>query len=113
MRVLVIGAGKFGVRVIKQLRKNPKLEIIVADPHETPEAVAQGLIPKVDIRAHVTTLNFDEVVEKVRPDFVVLARTLQDWEKTDTPMGTQYVVGMERELTKSDVPVLPLSEDVL
>jgi len=112
LRVLVIGAGRLGVQTIKQLRKNPETEIVVADPHERPEALVEGVIGKVDIRAHVTALNLAEVLKAVDPDLVLLARTTDDWEKTDTPMGTQYVLGMERELTRADVPVLPVCEDV-
>ncbi len=112
MRVLVIGAGRLGVQTIKQLRKDPDMEVVVADPHERPEAVAEGVVEKVDLRVHVTPLNFAEVVDAVGPDLVLLARTTDDWEKTDTPMGTQYVLGMERELTGAKVPVIPVSEDV-
>lgn len=113
MRVLVIGAGKLGIQAIKQLRKNADVEIVVADPHERPEALAEGLIDKVDFRVHVTALNFQEVVDSADPDIVLLARTLDDWEKGDTPMGTQYVLGMEKELTRAGVPVLPVCEEVM
>ncbi len=113
MRVLVIGAGRLGVQTIRQLKKNPDMEVVVADPHERPEALVEGVIDKVDVRAHVTALNFCEVVEAVEPDLVLLARTLEDWEKTDTPMGTQYVMGMEKELTRADVPVIPVCEEVM
>lgn len=113
MRVLVIGAGKLGMLTIKQLRKNEDIEIVVADPHERPEALTQGVIDKVDVRAHVTALNFAEVVKAVSPDLVLLARTVEDWEKADTPMGTQYVMGMEKELTRGTVPVLPVCEEVM
>lgn len=113
MRVLVIGAGKLGIQVIRQLRKNPDLEILVADPHERPEALAEGVIDKVDLRVHVTPLNVAEVVAATEPHLVLLARTLDDWEKGDTPMGTQYVMGMEKELTRAGVPVLPVCEEVM
>lgn len=113
MRVLVIGAGKLGVQVLRQLKKNPDLEVVVADPHERPQAVADGLLDKVDLRVHVTAMNFQEVMDSVEPDLVLLARTTEDWEKLDTPMGTQFVLGMEKELTRSAVPVLPVCEEVM
>lgn len=113
MRVLVIGAGKLGIQVLRQLKKNPDMEVVVADPHDKPLAVAEGLLEKVDLRVHVTALNFREVLDTVDPDLVLLARTTEDWEKVDTPMGPQYVLGMERELTKCDVPVLPVCEEVM
>ena len=113
MRVLVIGAGELGIQAVKQLRKNEGIEIVVADPRENPEALQQGVIENVDVRIHVTAMNFDEVVKAVRPDLVLLARTVHDWDKADTPMGMQYVLGMEKELTRHDVPVLPVCEEVM
>jgi len=113
MRVLVIGAGRLGSMVIRQLRKNPRLEILVADPHKNPCAVADGTLCDAHIRVHVTPLNFKEVVDQVKPDLVVLARTTEDWEQSDVPMGAEYVIGMERELTKGDVPVLPVCEQAM
>lgn len=113
MRVLVIGAGRLGMQTIRQLKKNPRTEIVVADPHDRPDAVAEGVIEKVDVKAHVTPLNFADVLRAVEPDLVLLARTVEDWGKADTPMGTQYVMGMEKELTRGDVPVLPICEEVM
>ena len=54
MRILVVGAGRVGARVLRQLQKNPKLTVITADPHETPYAVQEGIIEKVDIRESLT-----------------------------------------------------------
>ena len=113
MRVLVIGAEKLGTQVIRQLNKIPEIEMVVAERRERPVAVECGVIDKVDVVAHVTSLNFSEVLERVNPDFVILARTVQDWEKTETPMGSEYVEGMERELTKFDVAVIPVDSRVL
>ncbi|HUU07426.1 MAG TPA: hypothetical protein VMW88_03350 [Thermoplasmata archaeon] len=113
VRVLVVGAEKLGVQVIKQLKKRDDVEILVADVHENPAAVTQGVIEKVDILAHVTAMNFEEIVGRVKPDFVVLARTISDWQKSDVPMGGEYVLGMERELTKYGTMVLPADSRIL
>ncbi len=113
MRILVVGAEKLGTRVIRQLKKMQDVEIIVAERRERPEAVESGVIDKVDVVTHVTAMNFSETVALAKPDFVVLARTVEDWEKSDTPMGPEYVCGMERELTKFDVAVLPIDSRVL
>ena len=113
MRVLVIGAEKLGAQVIGQLSKIPDVEIVVAERRERPEAVTSGVIDKVDVVSHVTAMNFEDVLSETKPDFVVLARTVKDWEKSDTPMGSEYVCGMERELTKFDVAVLPVDSRVL
>ena len=113
MRVLVIGAEKLGTQVIKQLKKIPGVEIVVADCRSDAHAVKEGVVEKVDHVVHVTALNFSDVVEQADAEFVVLARTVQDWQKADTPMGSEYVAGMERELTKFDVAVLPVDSRVL
>ena len=113
MRVLVIGAEKLGAKVIKQLKKIPDAEIVVAERRERPFAVECGAIDKVDVVAHVTSMNFEETLEQTSPDFVILARTVEDWGKAETPMGSEYVAGMERELTKFDIAVLPVDSRVL
>lgn len=113
MRVLVVGAGHLGAQVIEQLKKNEHIEIVVADAHKEPHAVKAKIIEAVDLPVHITPLNFKEIVEQVDPDLVLLARTTEDWEQTDVPMGTEYVMGMERELTKMHVAVLPVSGSIL
>lgn len=109
MRVLVIGAGKLGGRTIEQLRKNPELEIIVADYRDEPFALREGIIEKIDLKEHVTPLNIADVVEKVKPDLVLLARKAKDWGHQDTIMATQFIAGMERELSKCRIPIIPVS----
>jgi FlaA1/EpsC-like NDP-sugar epimerase len=109
MKVLVIGAGRLGAQVISQLKKNERITVITADIHDRPEAVKKGIIDKIDLKVHITPLNAAEIVEKVKPDLVLLARTVDDWEEGDVPMGTEFVMGMERELTRMGVPVLPIS----
>jgi dTDP-4-dehydrorhamnose reductase len=110
--VLVIGAEKLGAQVIRQLKKIPGVDIVVAERRDRPEAVVSGVIEKVDVVAHVTAMNFGEVLAQTSPDFVVLARTVDDWEKSETPMGSEYVCGMERELTRFDAAVLPVDSRV-
>lgn len=109
MKILVIGAGRLGARVISQLKKNDRITIVTADAHSEPEAVRRGVIDRVDIQTHITPLNAKEIVGEVKPDLVILARTVDDWEEGDVPMGTEFVMGMERELTTIGVPVLPVS----
>ncbi|MDH4122939.1 MAG: hypothetical protein OEV21_02490 [Thermoplasmata archaeon] len=109
MKVLVIGAGKLGAQVISQLKKNPHIKMIVADVRERPAAVEQGIIDKVDLRIHLTPLNIGDIIADVKPDLILLARTVDDWGQGDMPMGTEYVAGMEREISRTSVPVIPVS----
>ena len=48
MRVLVVGAGRVGARVILQLKKNSSLTVLTVDPRKRPYAVEQDVIESVD-----------------------------------------------------------------
>ena len=65
MRVWVIGAGRAGSSVLRQLRKNLDIEVVVSDPIEKPRAVLDGLIDKVDIVERITLLNVNEFAPSV------------------------------------------------
>lgn len=112
MRVMVVGAGELGGRVIKQLKKNPSIVVIVADYRERPTAVEQGIIEKVDVLEHVTPMNVTELVEESKPDIILLARKAKDWGHGDTVMATQFISGLERQLSKFHIPVIPVSSYV-
>ena len=109
MRALVVGGGELGVRVIKQLRKNSKIEIIVADYREDCIAVQTGVIEKVDVFEHLTPLNIGACCDDTEPDIVFLCREAKDWGHHDTVMATQFVAGMEKELASYHIPVIPVS----
>jgi hypothetical protein len=88
MRILVIGAGRTGIKVIKQLRKNPDMTIIVADPRPQLLAVDQGVIDHVDIRESLTPLTLNRILGESRPDLVLLAMPPED-------MGLGKAAGIE------------------
>jgi len=108
MKVMVIGAGRLGAKVIAQLRKNERIEIVVADPNDRPEALRLGLIERIDITDQLTPMNIEDVVRRVRPDVILLSRTLEDWGQNENLMGFEYVKSMERELLSIGVPVIPV-----
>ncbi|MFQ6106809.1 MAG: nucleoside-diphosphate sugar epimerase/dehydratase [Thermoplasmata archaeon] len=113
MKVLVVGAGDLGIRVIKQLRKNPDIAVVVADHRERPTAVERGVIDKVDILEHITPMNIVNIVQDCRPDIILLARRAKDWGHGDTVMATQFIAGLERQLSRFHVPVIPVSSIVM
>ena len=106
MKILVIGGGNKGASVISQLKKNDKIEIIVADWKTDCVAVKKGHVEKIHVHAHVTPLNMKDIIDQVTPDLVILARSEKDWRHEDTVLGGQFVAGMERELLHSCVPVI-------
>jgi hypothetical protein len=75
---LVVGAGRSGAVVLRQLQKNPQLTVITADPNQRPYAVQEGIIEKVDILESLTPLTLDLVVEQSQPDLMLLTRTTED-----------------------------------
>ena len=108
MRVLVVGAGRAGARVIKQLRKNPIIEIITVDPRADIYAVEQGIIESVDIQEAFTPLTIDYVLEKAEPDLVLLAMATEDLGLGQAP-GIEILADALRKEVASDVKV-PLIE---
>lgn len=112
MKVLVVGAGDLGIRVIKQLKKNPEIAVIVADYRDKPMAVEKGVIEKVDILEHITPMNIINIVEGCEPDIIFLARKAKDWGHGDTVMATQFIAGLERQLSQFHIPVIPVSSIV-
>lgn len=78
IRVLVIGAGRTGARVIEQLRKNPEIVIVTADPRKELYAVEQGIIDAVDICEALTPLTLEHVLDQALPDLILLAMPTED-----------------------------------
>ena len=78
MRILVVGVGRIGTRIIRQLRKNPEITIITLDAREKPKAVKEGVIPRVDIAEPLTPLSLQYVLQEARPDMILLTMTTED-----------------------------------
>ena len=112
VKALVVGAGDLGIRVIKQLRKNPGISFVVADYRDNPSAVQKGVIDKVDILEHITPMNIIDIVEACECDIIFLARKAKDWGHGNTIMATQFIAGLERQLSKFHIPVIPVSSIV-
>lgn len=111
MRVLVVGAGRTGAEVLRQLQKNPDLTVLTADAQERPYAVQQGIIEGVDYRESLTPLTLEYIVGRARPDLVLLTRAPRD-------LGLGSALGMDMladalqdELaTISDVPMILVAQ---
>ena len=79
MRILIVGAGRRGARVIRQLQKNPALTLITVDPSTEPYAVKKGVIEAVDIEESLTPLTLAYIIDKARPDLMLLTRSTEDF----------------------------------
>jgi hypothetical protein len=111
MRVLVIGAGRTGAQVLRQLQKNSGLTVIVVDPRERPYAVEQGIIAGVDYRESMTPLTLDYLLRESQPDLVLLTRAPGDLG-VGSSLGLDMLTdSLQDELvTISDVPMIVVSQ---
>jgi predicted homoserine dehydrogenase-like protein len=110
MRILVVGAGRTGARVIEQLKKNPGIEIVTADPREEHYAVEAGVIEAVDIREALTPLNLDQILDQVRPAVVLLATETEDMGLGEAPGVDILADALQDELAAiSKVPVIEVA----
>jgi homoserine dehydrogenase len=110
MRILVVGAGKVGARVLRQLQKNPSLILLTCDPHDEPVAVQEGVIDEVDIQETLTPLTLDYVLAKAEPDLVLLANSSEDFGLGAAPGVDVMVDSLRRELASmSTVPLIEVS----
>ena len=114
MRILVVGAGQVGSRVLRQLQKNPKLTILTVDPSETPFAVQEGIIKKVDILETMTPLTMEHILSQAHPDLVILTRTSADLGLGKVPGMDIFTDALQEELAAiSEVPVIEVKRSNL
>jgi nucleoside-diphosphate-sugar epimerase len=110
MRILVVGAGKVGSRVIRQLQKNPSLILLTCDPHKDPFAVQEGVIEQVDIQETLTPLTLEYVLAKAEPDLVLLAAASEDFGLGTAPGLDVMVDSLRKELASmSTVPLIEVA----
>lgn len=113
MRILVIGAGRVGTQVLRQLKKNPELIVMTADPSESPFAVEKGIIPKVDLAEALTPLTLNYVLEKTRPDLILLTTSSEDMGLGTAPGVDILADSLKRELASiSTVPLIEVARTV-
>jgi NADPH:quinone reductase-like Zn-dependent oxidoreductase len=114
LRVLVVGAGRVGTRVLLQLSKNPNLTIVTVDPREEPFAVAEGIITSIDYRRELTPKDLEHVIEEVAPDLVLVTTSPEDMGLEGVPGLEILVDALRGELeATAKVPVIAVSRSGL
>ena len=114
MRILVVGAGRVGSRVLRQLQKNPNLTVITVDPSEKPLAVQEGIIDEVDIRETLTPLTLEFILSQAQPDLMILTRTSVDMGLGMGPGMDIFTEALQEELAAiSEVPVIEVKRSSL
>ena len=113
MIVLVVGAGKTGTEVLRQLLKNPDLQIVTLDPRENPYAVETGIVKDVDFKEPLTPLSIDSIVKVAQPDLVLLTTSPQDMGLGEAAGMDVLSAALHDELaTIADVPVIKVMRSV-
>ncbi len=113
MRILVIGAGRTGAKVIQQLQKNPAVEILTADPRQQLYAVDEGIIEKVDIHEALTPMTLQHVLKQTVPDMVLLAMPTEDMGLGKAPGIDILAEALREELAAlAKVPVIEVARAV-
>lgn len=108
--ILVVGVGKNGTEVLRQLFKNPELRIVTLDPRESPYAIEEGIIKDVDFKEPLTPLSIDSIIKVARPDLVLLTTSPQDMGLGDAAGIDVLSAALHDELaTIADVPVIKVS----
>ena len=114
LRLLVVGAGRVGARVLLQLRKNPALLVFTVDPRETPFAVEEGIITSVDYQRDLTPKDLEPVIEEVKPDLVLVTTSRDDIVRSNIPGLEVLVEALRQELeATSKVPIIAVSRTSL
>jgi hypothetical protein len=107
MRILVIGAGHTGANVVRQLKKNPAMTILVADAQDRPFAVEQGIIDGVDYSETTTPFTLDKLLDEAQPDLVLLTRAPDDLGLGAAPGLDLFADSLRDELAAmSKVPMI-------
>ena len=110
MRILVVGAGRMGARVLQQLQKNPRLSIVTVDPRPEPLAVEKGIIAAVDIVEALTPLTLEYVLEQAQPDLILLTTTTEDLGLGKAPGLDILADALKEELAQlAQVPVVEVA----
>lgn len=110
MRILVVGAGRAGTQVLRQLQKNPSLTVITNDARQEPFAVQEGVISEVDIQETLTPLTLEYVLAQARPDLILLTSASEDFGLGTAPGVDVMVDSLKRELASmSSVPLIEVA----
>jgi FlaA1/EpsC-like NDP-sugar epimerase len=72
MRIWLIGADQAGSEVLRQLKKNPAVTVVVSDASDRPKAVSDRVIAKVDMVENVTPVNINQLARRIRPDLILI-----------------------------------------
>ena len=109
MRIWLIGADTRGTAALRQLQKNPGLQVIVSDTIAQPRAVAEQVIARVDYVEQVTSANVNQLARRVRADLILLDASAGQRNLRQLSEGQMFAEALDAEIAvASTVPCLIL-----
>jgi hypothetical protein len=109
MRIWLIGADQDGTEALRQLKKNPTIDVIVSDTLERPKAVVERVIAKVDFVENVTPINLNQLARRVRPDLILIDASAATRAMGHLSGGHFFAEALQAEMASgSDAPCLVL-----
>ena len=110
MRIWLIGAGRMGSAVLRQLSKNPNIEIVVSDTQPQPKAIQEGVLNELDFVERVTPININEVAKRIQPDLILIATGSGLHSYANLSGGVAMADALNYEIaTSSNYPCLVIS----
>lgn len=107
MRIWLVGADQAGTAVLRQLRKNPAIEVVVSDSTERPRAVTERVIDRVQYVESVNSVNINQLARRLRPDLIVIDRGALQKGLGRVPAGAAFVESLQEEMAAaSEFPCL-------
>ncbi|GIK74924.1 MAG: hypothetical protein BroJett021_39120 [Chloroflexota bacterium] len=107
MRIWLIGADDAGSEALRQLQKNPTIEVVVTDMIEQPKAVTDRLIDKIDSIETVTQMNINILARRIRPDLILIDSRALKRNLSRLSGGMVYAEAFHNEIAAaSDFPCI-------
>jgi hypothetical protein len=109
MRIWLIGADQTGTEVLRQLKKNPTIDVIVSDAIERPKAVMERVIAKVDYVENVSPINLNQLARRVQPDLILIDASAATRDMGRLSGGHVFAEALQAEMVAgSEAPCLVL-----
>lgn len=104
MRIWLVGTGLAGAEVLRQLRKNDALEIVVSNARARPVDEGSG---RVDETEMVTPVNVNTLARRIRPDLILLDSSADERNLSRVMGGPALTRAILQEIAaESDYPCL-------
>ena len=107
MRIWLIGADSGAVKALRQLRKDPDIEVLVSARSERPKAVQEGILDRVNYVEQITPVNVNNLARRIRPDLILIDAAAEERSYGRISGGLAFSDSLITEIAAtSDYPCL-------